>query len=221
MSEMLPAPSMVFSDDYFRRSAFGIKVLHAIALLYGFSDPSEAYLAHIILIDLERLNSRVMQQVWLARFLGLDLSSPRSVVGRFKNARNLSSISMQSSGESSKPSTPPKSHQAARSQANTKAEPAFPQLRAPTGHVPLHRSAAHRSSGLTVSYSIELLQRDYETCARQHLLTESQKAEYLLNVLEGPARTFMLNNYTPGMTYEQVSTIVKREYNGDSRGLQI
>eukprot|EP00171_Calliarthron_tuberculosum_P001635 IDg1635t1 len=44
MPEMLPAPSTVFSDDYFGRPTYAIKVLHAIALFYRFGDPSKGYL---------------------------------------------------------------------------------------------------------------------------------------------------------------------------------
>eukprot|EP00171_Calliarthron_tuberculosum_P022446 IDg22446t1 len=223
MSEMLPAPSTVFSDDYFGRPTYAIKVLHSIALFYGFGDLSEGYMAHMVLNDLERSNARVMQQVWFARFLGLDPSSARSVIDRFKNARNLPPPSKQTDDERSRPFIAQKAHPAARLQPEPKVEPSTPSIE----FTPSYKGPSSRSPGATVSYvtenppvaedtrkatyvhqhfsgrkftgdlsqSIELLLRDYETCARQHRLSESQKSDYLINVLEGPARTFLLNNY--------------------------
>ena len=72
-----------------------------------------------------------------------------------------------------------------------------------------------------MSQSVELLLRDYETFASQRRLIGSQKADYFVKVLEGPARTFFLNFYAPGMTYEEIFEKIQREYNSDSRQLQV
>ncbi len=38
MSDMLPVPSAVFTEDYYRRPTFPVKVLFNIAELYGFDE---------------------------------------------------------------------------------------------------------------------------------------------------------------------------------------
>ena len=72
-----------------------------------------------------------------------------------------------------------------------------------------------------LSRSEDLLLRDYDACAHQHRLAPAQKAEYFMNVLEGPAHTYLLNNYSQEMAYGQVVELMKREYDSDSRQLQV
>ncbi len=72
-----------------------------------------------------------------------------------------------------------------------------------------------------LSLSIEHHLRDYETCARQHRLTPNQAAEYFVNSLDGPARTFLLSHFAPGMSYVQVADMMRKEYDSDSRQLQV
>ena len=45
-----------------------------------------------------------------------------------------------------------------------------------------------------LSQSIEMTLRDYKVCARQHRLNLKQKADFFINVLSGPARTFFFKN---------------------------
>ena len=63
--------------------------------------------------------------------------------------------------------------------------------------------------------------RDYSICARQHKLTHSQKADYFVNVLDGPARTFFFNNARNDMTFADMANMMLREYNSDARQLHV
>lgn len=47
--------------------------------------------------------------------------------------------------------------------------------------------------------SVDLLLRDYEACPHQHRLTPTQKKEYFMNLLEGPAHSSLLDNYAQGL----------------------
>ena len=53
-----------------------------------------------------------------------------------------------------------------------------------------------------ITQSIQLVIRDYLICAQQHKLSQAQRAEYFVNIFEGPARTFYLKNAQNGMTFE-------------------
>lgn len=68
--------------------------------------------------------------------------------------------------------------------------------------------------------SVSFLIRDYEACAHQHRLIPCQKAEYFMNIVEGSARTFFLNPYSPSMTLKEVCNIMIQGYDSDSRQLQ-
>ena len=85
----------------------------------------------------------------------------------------------------------------------------------------VHQQFSGRKFKGNLSQSVEFLLRDYEACAHQHRLTPAQKAEYFMNVLEGPARTYLLNKYAQGMAYEHVVQLMRREYDSDSRQLQV
>ena len=85
----------------------------------------------------------------------------------------------------------------------------------------VHQQFSGRKFKGNLSQSVDLLLRDYEACAHQHRQTPAQNAEKFMNVLEGPARTYLLNNYAQGMAYEQVVQLMKREYDSDSRQLQV
>ena len=72
-----------------------------------------------------------------------------------------------------------------------------------------------------IKQSIELTIRDYNVCARQHKLTPKQKADFFVNVLADPARTFFFNNARDDMTFEQMADMMVKEYNSDARQLQV
>ncbi len=63
--------------------------------------------------------------------------------------------------------------------------------------------------------------REYATCARQHRMTPAQKADYFVNSLEGAARNFLLSNFTPATTFEEVAALIKREYDSDARQMEV
>ena len=72
-----------------------------------------------------------------------------------------------------------------------------------------------------ISQSIELSIRDYNVCARQHNLTTKQKADFFINVLADPARTFFFNNADDNMIFDEMARMMIREYNSDARQLQV
>ena len=72
-----------------------------------------------------------------------------------------------------------------------------------------------------LSQSIEMTLRDYNVCARQHRLSIRQKADFFINVLSGPARTFFFNNARDDMSFEEMARMMVREYNSDSHQLQV
>lgn len=67
-----------------------------------------------------------------------------------------------------------------------------------------------------MSQSVEILFRDYETCAHKHSLSA-----HFVNILEGTEKTFLLNNQVLEMSYEGVSHMINTEYNSESLLLQV
>ena len=72
-----------------------------------------------------------------------------------------------------------------------------------------------------MNQSIELTIRDYNVCARQHKLSQKQKADFFVNVLADPARTFFFNNARDDMTFDEMARMMVKEYNSDARQLQV
>ena len=72
-----------------------------------------------------------------------------------------------------------------------------------------------------LTQSIELVLRDYNVCARQHKLSRTQMADYFVNILDGPARTFFFNNARNEMTFSDMASMMVREYNSDARQLHV
>lgn len=58
-------------------------------------------------------------------------------------------------------------------------------------------------------------------CARQHLLTPSQKADYFFNILDGAARTFFFNNASDLIPFDEIASMMNREFNSNSRQVQV
>ncbi len=89
MVEMLPAPSAVFTEDYFSRPKYPIKVLFNIAQFYGFDNVEDAFLAQLSLSNYEKAHKGILNQTRFAYVLGMDPGSTRPVIDKFKNARSI------------------------------------------------------------------------------------------------------------------------------------
>ena len=72
-----------------------------------------------------------------------------------------------------------------------------------------------------ITRSIDHTLRDYENCARQLKLTPTQLAEYFVNILAEPARTYFYNNVQFGMTYSDIAAMMREDCNSDSRQLMV
>ena len=59
-----------------------------------------------------------------------------------------------------------------------------------------------------LTQSIELVLKDYNVCARQHKLSRAQMADYLINVLDGSARTFFFNNVQDDMAFAKTTSLM-------------
>ena len=72
-----------------------------------------------------------------------------------------------------------------------------------------------------LSQSIDMTFRDFNFRARQHRLSDRQKADFFINVPAGPARTFFFNNATDTMDFEEMAKMMVLEYNSEARQLQV
>eukprot|EP00171_Calliarthron_tuberculosum_P022283 IDg22283t1 len=230
MKEMLPPASFVYTDQYYQSPTYPVKVLRAIADFYGFSEVDASFLSKVSLTSYEKEEKVIMNQVWFGSMLKLDPSAVRSVIDKFKNARSF--ITHRPAGapmvtEPSSVAGPSRASAIHRTQVKAEPTPApvphFPQV---LDLSPIQQARMARNAGSVQQRD----QQEFEdtrkaTYIHQHFagrkLSSSQKADYFVNVLEGPARTFLLNNQDPDMTYEQVLDTMKKEYNSDSRQLQV
>ena len=281
LSDMLSAPSYVFTEDYYRRPTFPIKFLYIIAEIYGFYSIPADFMSGVFLRDHELAQKSIMNRVWLAFVLGLDTSSTRSIVEKFKQARAL--LSRRIGGISTVRAAPNPGSSSQRTAPDVLEPvlgPVTPLSQVPHWYSPgprvssvvfdagqvhvqelpsplttmnplllreariheerdihafdnspdwgdtrkanyAHQQFSSRTFTGDLSQSVELLIQYYYACARQHRLTAVQKADYFMNVLEGPARTFLLNHYKPGVSYNQVCELMNREYDSESRQLQV
>lgn len=69
--------------------------------------------------------------------------------------------------------------------------------------------------------SIERTIRDYNICARHHKLNRSLEVDFFVNFLTVTTRNISFNNYRDGKTFEEMAKMMMREYNSDSRQLQV
>eukprot|EP00171_Calliarthron_tuberculosum_P004860 IDg4860t1 len=72
-----------------------------------------------------------------------------------------------------------------------------------------------------LSQSIQFCIRDYETCAEQLQLDASQKVSYFVNILQDSPRFFFYSFYVRRMDFKTVCEKMRKEYNSDSRQLQV
>ena len=78
----------------------------------------------------------------------------------------------------------------------------------------------NRFSG-DLSQSIELKLRDYNVCSLQHRLSTTQKSDYFVNLLDGPARTFFFNNGQDEMQFEEMAQMMTKDFNSNARQIQV
>lgn len=262
LSLMLPSPQSVFTDDYFNKPMYPIKVLYNIAKFYGFADVDEEYLTGICIREYEKDHKAIGMQVWICFVLGIEPSFARSVVDRFQQAYiSPPALPFSVIPPVSAPAQPP-----AEPEQNTMLnEAAMPRATVTDDHTTItqglrghqprvlsandarrpwrsenqsDRNAGREGADTRKAYyvsqhfsarkfsgaleqSVDLWLRDYEACSDQHQLTSWQKAEYFLNILEGPARTFLLEHRVPEMSYDEIAELMRRKYDSDSRQLQI
>ena len=72
-----------------------------------------------------------------------------------------------------------------------------------------------------IDQSIDMFIRDYKICSRQYQLSNQQRTDYFVNILEGPARTFFFHNAEDSMSSEEMMSMMLKEYNSDARQQQI
>lgn len=68
-----------------------------------------------------------------------------------------------------------------------------------------------------ITQSINRTYRDFEICAAQFKLTELEKATYIENILEPPARNFFSDNYSVPMSYHSITKMMKKEHGSPTR----
>ena len=85
----------------------------------------------------------------------------------------------------------------------------------------VHQHCKDRKFTGDITQSMELFLRDYNVCTRQHKLSPTQQADYFVNILEGPARTFFFNHARSDMNFQEMAAMMIREYNSDARQLQV
>ena len=255
MADMLPGPFAVFTQEYYSKPPYPVKVLYQIAKLYGFSAVPREYGHRMCISPYEAAHQGVVMQVWLAHTLGIDPSSARSIVDLYVTARSLAPSSQTTDAAQAQVQIAPPAAVEPMNQprSETAGRPVQQNAEVPGGQLARYaredrgsRTQATRNTADAgtegadtrkanyvsqqfagrkfkgdLKQSIDLLLRDYEACARQHQLTAAQKAEYFINTLEGPARTYHLNHFVFGMTYDEVAEMMRREYDSDSRQLQV
>ena len=69
--------------------------------------------------------------------------------------------------------------------------------------------------------SFSNLIRDYEICVVEQSLTTEQKSLFFVNTLVDPARQFFLIKCSLDMPYEQVSSVMLRQYGSETSMLQL
>ncbi len=88
IAEMLPAPSAVFTEDYFSRPSYPITILLNVAQFHVFYNVEDAFLAQLSLFNYEKAHKGIMNQMWFAYVLCFDQDSTRSGIDNFKNTRS-------------------------------------------------------------------------------------------------------------------------------------
>ena len=69
--------------------------------------------------------------------------------------------------------------------------------------------------------SINNLIRDFEICADQQSLNPAQMSLFFVNALADPARQFFLTNCSTHMEIDEITKVMSRHYNSETRKLQL
>ena len=69
--------------------------------------------------------------------------------------------------------------------------------------------------------SVNNLIRDFEICAVQQILDHQQMSLFFVNALADTARQFFPTHYSPSMPFDQIVSQMRRNYNLDTRQLQL
>ena len=283
MSNLMPAPDAILTEELIKSPLFPIATLHDIARLFEFGGVRDNLLDSLEITEIDRENKSVMTHIWFLDFLGCDTDTIQAALAIYRRTRgspnslqraqanedfletmlnnnpaNLTAAEMVTDrqsptsqgelhnertevpGRPNNRTTP--SAQGARSivgqpQSGTPTIPNPPRSGV-TGSIPtLPTTSSDRDDTRKANYvlqhfkdnrftgaltqTIEMTLRDYNICARQHRLTQSQKADYFVNILDGPARTFFFNNSSESMPFEEMAEMMIGEFNSNSRQLQV
>ena len=72
-----------------------------------------------------------------------------------------------------------------------------------------------------LTQSIDNLIRDFHICSVQQALNTSQMSLFFVNALADPARQYFLTHCSSNMPFQEIVTIMRRQYSSETRKLQI
>ena len=73
----------------------------------------------------------------------------------------------------------------------------------------------------SLTQSLDLYLRDYHICARQNRLSATQMGEFFINMFDGPARSYFFNNVPHSATFDEMVSIMMKNYSSDARRIQV
>eukprot|EP00171_Calliarthron_tuberculosum_P022573 IDg22573t1 len=76
-----------FTDDYFQKPVYALRVLFDIAVFYDAVQVEHEFISQLQLSTDDGAREDVQRQIWLAHLLGLDINSTRTVVERYTDVR--------------------------------------------------------------------------------------------------------------------------------------
>eukprot|EP00171_Calliarthron_tuberculosum_P023123 IDg23123t1 len=206
-----------------------LQALFNVAKFYRFETLDDEFMAALNLSNHERSDRSLMTQAWFANLAGADADTTRTIIDGFKNKRSILThrppgapvVDTRQVDPQRPPLGPgpgpfrhnPLEPRSSMSHAAPPQRPSTVASRAHEAGSQREHAATRRVEDVTSHLSdmqIERLRRsevqqeqhhlrDYENCARQHQLTSGQKSDYFANSLDGAARNFLLNHYTPGI----------------------
>lgn len=270
MSNLMPAPDAILTEELIKSPLFPIATLRDVAKLFNFGEVREDLLTSLEITDNSKDNKSILTHIWFLDFLSCDLDTIKAALSIYRRTRGstnsfqrarasdefLKTVLNNSTGN---PNT-------ARATADRHSPTIHAELQGDQIEVPGVRTSRTAPSGQgtrstvrqlqsgmrpisdepgsnpvrtmptpqatsleredtrkanyvlqhfkdnrftgALTQSIEMTLRDYKICARQHRLTESQKADYFVNILDGPARTFFFNNASELMPFEEMAEVM-------------
>lgn len=94
MASLLPPAGEVYTDEYFRAPIYPIILLENMACFYGFDTEPEQFITELYLSGMEASNKSIGTQIWFAFLQELDVATTRSVIDRYKTARESPNIAI-------------------------------------------------------------------------------------------------------------------------------